>query len=133
VAVTPLDLLAPKGKVEASLFPGEASTALAERLQEYINDGVGKAASLSGAAHENAVKVWAYHRVFEQVFIRLANAPQSVSLADQGSKSYGARQADYFKQLADGYADEFGMLVVGSLAPESRFPPTVQVSNRVVW
>lgn len=133
MAVAPNDLRAPKGKVEASLFPGEASAALDERLQAYIDDGAAKSSALTGAAKDAATKAWAYHRAFDAVFIRLANQPQSVSLADQGSKSYGAKQAEYFKQLAEQYGDEFSMLVVGTATVESALPPTTFTANRIVW
>lgn len=110
MAVTPAQLLAPQGDLEASLFPGEATDALNMRLQGYISEGEAR------TSDDAAVRAWAYHRAFHAVYIRLTTTPHQVSFEDQGGHSYLMSQIENVYNLSRRYLEEFNALV-GTDAP----------------
>lgn len=109
MAVLPADLKAANGgRIEPELmFPDESPAALDQRLQKYIDEGVVKATGLTGTALDDAVKVWAYYRWADAMWIRLSSNPASVNLVDQGSSSYLQQQIQNFKDMADALLAEF--------------------------
>lgn len=134
MAVTPQDLLAPVGELEADLFPGEAedqetgSAKLVARLTAYIADAVAQ-----GATTDAGVKAWAYHRAYKAVYIAMSANPIQASEEGQGSSAYSVVQADRFKDLADEWLDRFNGEV--SVVPPSRqaTPGTQTQSVGFTW
>lgn len=124
MAVLPADLKAANGgRLEPSLlFPDEDATALDQRLQKYIDQGVVRAAGLTGTELDDAVALWAYHRAFEAVWVRLSSNPSSVQLNDQGSSQYLITQIQNFKDLSDAVLAEFEEVVDSGIADTSVWP-----------
>lgn len=124
MAVLPADLKAANGgRLEPSLlFPDEDATALDQRLQKYIDQGVVRAAGLTGTELDDAVALWAYHRAFEAVWVRLSSNPANVDLRDQGSASYLREQIQNFKDLSDAALEEFVDAVPEAAAADGDWP-----------
>lgn len=103
MAITPADLTAPLGDIEPSFFPNDDAGALTTRLQTYITDGTARAngAGVSAAQLDAAVKAWSYYRAYRAIWLRLSEAPGSVSLTDQGSKARTDQQREAFKVMSD--------------------------------
>lgn len=101
--ITPGDLRSPTGDLGDSLFPGESSGKLDERLQGYIDEGAAKAAAASviGEDASDLAKAWAYYRAYHAVYVRMLNDPSSVEMAGQGSKSSLWSQIEAMGKLAD--------------------------------
>src|SRR5678816_1648825 len=100
------------GRLEPELlFPEELPTAVDQRLQKYIDEGVVRATGLTGTDLDDAVKVWAYHRAFDAVFVRLSSQPASVTLNDQGAGSYLQQQIQNFRELSVAALEEFEEVV----------------------
>lgn len=103
MAVVPADLIAPAGDIESSFFPNDDSSALTVRLQGYIDDGAARAGTANVVAGEvdRAVTAWSYYRAYRAIWLRLSEAPSSVSLTDQGSRARTDQQREAFKLMAD--------------------------------
>lgn len=107
MSVVPSQLIAPVGMVELFMFPGETQTQVETRLQAYIDEAVDEKGSESDAA----TKHWAYYRAFTQVVLRLSTQAESVDVTDEGSHSYGSRQADRLRDLAGEHLAEWNALI----------------------
>jgi hypothetical protein len=94
VPLSPDDLLEPAGPIAPSFFPNESPSALATRLQAYLDDGARRvsATGLGGTAADDAVRAWAEYRAFNAVTNRLAVEAQSVTIADQGARTRSVEQ-----------------------------------------
>jgi hypothetical protein len=117
VPVSPTDLLAPKGEVTSSLFPGEDAALLETRLEGYIDEGEAR------SSDEDAVLAWAYYRVYHAVYVRLTTTASTVSFADQGSHSFLMTQIENVGRLRDQYLQQFRDITVqpaGETTRESR-------------
>lgn len=136
MAVTATQLLSPSGELDpGSLWPGESSADTTARLTGYIADGVSRVSELSGLAADRAVTVWAYHRAYHSVYLRLAALPSSVTINDEGSSSTTSAQMDAFRKLSAAKRDEFDEIVaeaqgeVGTGAVQ----PSAAARNRYHW
>ena len=66
MAVVAADLISPKGEIERTTFAGEDDTALTERMEAYITDGMERTTTITEPAErDRLVKAWAYHRAYE--------------------------------------------------------------------
>lgn len=135
MAVTAADLQAPKGVIEPeSMFPGLDAVALNDRLTQYIADGVTRVgAILTGTDADDAVKLYAYHRAYLAVYIRLSASPNSATLTDQASYAFSSAQIKAFGDLAQRYLADFEALIL--VPQEQQFPPgnTVAVETQYSW
>lgn len=129
MAVTAADLVAPKGELESSLFKGEDIVADGGRLDQYIAEAVAK-----GAASDEAVKAWAYHRTYLAVYLRMSSAPVKASLDDQGSREYDSKQAERFLARSNEMLNRYLDLTGGEAeaAPLQR-GQTGAVSTQILW
>ena len=136
MAVAAADLLSPTGEIEGpALWPGEDSSAVNARLAGYIEDGEAQAADIeAGAAHDAAVKAWAYHRAYLAVFIVLSRKASSVTVNDQASTSMVVAQIQNFKDLSDAKRAEFDGLVAEVAGTETAVTqPTVAAKTVIAW
>ena len=133
MAVTVSDVTSPVGELDAALlFPHEDEAALTTRITAYIAQGVTEAADVASADQDAAVTQWVYYRAYDAVWQRLAAQPISLTLSDQGSKTFGAAQADRFRALADAKRAAFDAY----LAPTQLTEPTAVSRARpiqTVW
>ena len=120
MAVTPDDLLAPSGPVEAELFPDEGDglvgTDLYERLESYIAQAVTKITD-SGvvlADPDPATTAWALHLTFQAAYIGFLARPASDNtyVSVLGAESHAKDQRDALKALADLYAQEYEGIII---------------------
>jgi len=136
MAISSADLIAPVGLVEASLFPGEASNVMAERLDGYLDEGYTRAtaAEADEANHDEAAKQWAYHRAFLQVYLRLSANPSQVDVDGKGSHQYLISQINNFKNLSDdALRAHQGLLVPVTVKRTTQTRPSHTVRNSFSW
>lgn len=140
MAVAPADLTAPKGAVQSSFFPDDDAAALSARLQLWITEGTERAEDISDAeANDRAVAAWAYYRAFTEFADRISAAPKTVELRDQGSRTYGDPQFEYWQKRAQGYLAEFERLLVeaaqdaGTVPSAPPVPATTSVPATFAW
>lgn len=133
MSVTDANLTSPVGELDpAVLFPGESAGDFTDRLDAYIRQGVIEAVALSGAEQDVAVTRWAYYRAYDAVAQRLTATAQSISLSDQGSRTYTLGQADRFQAKAAAYRALFDAgLATDSVDPGT--PITRSTRNVFVW
>jgi hypothetical protein len=120
------DLLAPRGLVESSLFPGEDAATLEARLQAYIDEGE------RNTGVEDAVKAWAYYRAFYAAYVRLTSQPSTRRFDDQGQSSYLVTQIQ--NVLAE--AERWKAVYDGLVSPVVEVRPasgTHSVDNTYSW
>lgn len=116
MAVLPSDLLAPQGELEPSLFPGDDSSSLSVRLSRYLSDAGAVLAgypdgSITPAQSDRAQSAYAYAESYAAIYRRMAAAPMSATLADQGSVTYNIAQMREFKALSESKRAEFTSLL----------------------
>lgn len=96
--ITPADVLAPKGRIEPDLFPGEGDgsggTALHARLAGYLADAYGR------SGRREMVLAWAHWRAFDAVCVRLAALPSQVTQEGAGGHAYAADQRQTVCRMA---------------------------------
>ena len=141
--ITPADLLAPKGPVEVTLFPGEnseasgsASTKLEIRLQEYIDRAEAKVSGVTLPDPDSATYAWALHLTFSAAYILACSRPtnENTMVAVLGSQGFSPDQRAALRSLADYYLGEYESVLaavpvdVPLLNAQSR-----QVTNRFEW
>ncbi|HEY7234904.1 MAG TPA: hypothetical protein VH539_12190 [Gemmatimonadaceae bacterium] len=136
MSITPADLLAPVGEIEPSFFPSDDDATLEARLQAYIDDGEAQAANAAvpDEGTDQAVEAWAYYRAYKAIWLRLSEAPSSLSFTDQGSRSRTDQQREAFHQLWQNYLAIYNGLTPAP-APQqatTRAPGGVAM-NRYVW
>lgn len=128
--VQPADLKSPAGKIDDSMFPGEATATLDVRLQTYITEGVAEVGSeLAGAELDAAVTLWAYYRAFEAVHLRMISTPASVNIAEEGSASFTGAQITSFLTMATEFRERFFAMLEPDAAVAQSIP-SGGVSNR---
>ena len=126
MAVSGMDLVAPSGEIDKSLFPSDSEMELMERLESYLTEAEGKKIGVSDAGK----KAWAYYRAFRAVFIRLSSTP-SARFDDQGDLKYSDAQINNFNNLAEKYLAEWEMIITAEV--ETGFGPTGSVKNKFTW
>lgn len=103
--LVPADLLVPSGRLTPALFPADDSPTLTARLQAYLDAGTAALASstltVTMPAFADALRWYAYWQAYTDVYTDLALTPQSASLTDQGSVTFGPNTARMFKDMAD--------------------------------
>jgi hypothetical protein len=134
--LSPGDLRSPTGDLGDSLFPGESSGKLDERLQGYIDEGYSKAsaAALAGDDADEAAKAWSYYRAYNAVYVRMLNNPSTVQMERQGQTSTLWSQIEAMGKLADAAKATFLEL----LPPESQvgtptLPETAAVPTQFTY
>ena len=120
--VTPADLVAPKGELEASLFPKEDIAASGGRLEQYLSEVNGS---------DEAKKAYAYYRAYRAVYVRMSSTPIRASLDDQGSREFDKGQADRFLALSEEWRAVYDVAI--AVAVPQRVSSTAAVATRIVW
>jgi hypothetical protein len=136
MAITSADLLAPLGDIEPSFFPSDDPAALDARLNAYIADGEAQAAAaqVPEVNTDAAVEAWAYYRAYKAIWLRLSEAPSSLSMIDQGSRSRTDQQREAFHQLWEQYLTLWnGLTPAPSPSIEAARAPGGVAYNRYVW
>lgn len=138
MAVAPADLLlSGGGPVDLSLFPGEGSNVILDRLGKYIANGAADprvANQTDLVRKDNLVRAYALQQVFQGVFIRMSSEPLTLNVTEKGGHGYSYEQIRGMKGLADKYYQDFlGLLVVPADSPASQLPGTVIIRNTVEW
>jgi hypothetical protein len=128
MAITGTDLIAPKGELDLSLFPGDTEIDLSERLDAFLLEAEGKKAGVS----DDGKKAWAYHRAFRQIFIRLSNFPAS-EVDDQGNVKYSDAQIQNFSTIAEDYKEQWDEIISGTDASSTIATGTGSVDNNPKW
>jgi hypothetical protein len=98
------DVIFPKGKVQADLFPGVDDTAVI--VQPWIDEGEEKAAGIGTELHDTAVLNWTYYRAFDAVATRMAGEPPQAA-ADGVSMQISSGRIAYFEKLAQEHLQAF--------------------------
>lgn len=133
MAVSPTDLTAPAGEVEPAWFPSDDTAALTARLQAYIDDGAARAQADGIIDVDEATTLWAYHRAYRAIWLRLSEAPSSLTMNDQGSRSRTDAQRDSFKAEADRLFTAYQSLIPASTPTTQQRFPSGAVSNKITW
>lgn len=136
--VAPADLLAPKGPVTTTLFPGEGVPELTVRLQQYIDNGEAdsRVAAMPADQQDALVRNYALYQVFRDVHIRMTAEPLTVSVTDKGGHGYSTEQIKSMKELRDRFLGDFeaGLVVEEAApAPPPSFPGSISVPTNVRW
>jgi hypothetical protein len=107
--ITPADLLAPKGPVEVTLFPGEsvgsAPTVLDTRLQEYIDQADTKTIGIAFPQPDDAIRAWALYLTFDAAYVLAISraSMENTMVPVLGSESFSKDQRDGLKAKASSY------------------------------
>lgn len=118
MAITPADLLAPKGPVEVTLFPGESiggsPTALESRLQEYIDQAEDKISGIAFPLPDSAVRAWSLHLTFDAAYVLAISRASMENMMTPvlGSETFSKDQRDGIKAKADLYASAYNDLLL---------------------
>jgi len=103
--LTDADLIAPKGEIEKSLFPGEDAAQLGLRLQGYLDDAYAKLDSLTTLPDsvdvDEAARSYAYYRAYNAVFLNMSRQAATASIEGEASRSFLASQIATFERLRD--------------------------------
>jgi hypothetical protein len=117
--ILPADLLAPKGPVEVTLFPGESTppegggdSPLIIRLLEYIEQAEIKSSEIAFPEPDTAVRNWALHLAFDAAYVLAISraATENSMVPVLGSEGYMKDQRDGLKAKADAYAAAYQLL-----------------------
>jgi hypothetical protein len=111
VPLAPSDLLEPQGPISPTFFPNESESALAERLQAYLDDGAQRAVAGGLAADDRAVLAWGEYRALNAVVLRLATESASVTIQDQGSRTRTVEQLRTITAARDMALDRWNLAV----------------------
>lgn len=137
MAVLVSDVLAPKGEVEPTMFPGEGSgaegTALYARLLEYVTEGRRRAIDLDLEDPDDGARKWAYYRAFRSKCVTLNALPSSIEQTEQGSHGYAADQRKTICGLAEYWLSEFNNLVPDTAVQPVDGPQTRSTPNNFSW
>jgi hypothetical protein len=131
VPIQPADFLAPQGDLEPDWFPDEED--VSARLAGYINEAAVKASGLVDEVLEAALVAWVYHRAYHSIWVRLSANPNSLTFADQGSRSYNQSQINSFRDLAREYLLEFNGYIAETPSQLTRAPRSTSVPNVYHW
>ena len=103
--LTAADLIAPKGEIEKSLFPGEDAAALELRLQSYLDQAYAKLDTLTTLPAsidvDEAAQSYAYYRAYQAVHLNMSRQAATASIDGEASRSFLASQIATFAELRD--------------------------------
>lgn len=120
MTLTADDLLEPKGELDATvLFPDAAPVDVKARLTSYLDTAADElgSAGVDSARVDRGARVYAYHRAYQALFLRLSANPTTKSLTDQGSLTYSMQQLVTFDTLSKQYRAEYDAILESGLAP----------------
>lgn len=121
MALHAVDLLTPRGRLNgAALWPGVVTDVVEESLEAFLDEGYGLAVGVSDP--DEAARLWAYYRAWDETHQRLLAMPSSVQTSDQGSASYLQVQITEFGRLAAGAKVEFDALVAEAAGTVTEWP-----------
>lgn len=133
---TAADLIEPKGQLSKGLFPEDTTEqAFEDRLQSYLNIAYSlltQAGVVSLAERDTAALAYAYHRAYKAIHQRLSSTPISVSLTDQGARTYSRDQIATFGNLASDYWTEWEAFIP-DLTPPPAIPPSAPAKTIFTW
>jgi hypothetical protein len=135
--ISPGDLRSPAGDLGDSLFPGESSGKLDERIQGYIDEGYDKAAAAGLTDpddQDEAAQAWSYYRAYNAVYVRMLNNPSTVTMEKQGQASTLWSQIEAMGKLADAALASYRELLpadVGAGPPS--LPETAAVPTQITY
>lgn len=131
-----IDLRAPTGDIERSMFPQDTSDELNGRLDGYLTEAYRLSqvtALTTEQLRDEAAKAWAYHRSYNAIYLRLSAAPNSVNLDDEGSMSRDPRLIQNFATLARQWLDQFREVLPVTRDLRTAVQGTTAVPNRYSW
>jgi hypothetical protein len=126
--IAPVDLLAPAGPVEATLFRDESMTVVITRLQTYINRAYAKIEGKAFPLPDEAATLWALYLAFDAAYILSCALPGNENSMVQilGSEGFHKDQRDGLKNKRDEYQMAYEVLEhslpqIGTIsAPQTR-------------
>ena len=133
--LTHANILQPGGDVEPKLFPHLTQSALESRITSYLTEGATRAADLavSSTDVERYTLAWAYYRTYFSIYIRLKGTPAKAAIDGQGDRSYDAKQAQAFLDLANDWKAIADGLVPPEDATTAARPETASFPHRIVF
>jgi hypothetical protein len=133
---TAADLIEPKGELSKGLFPeDETDQVFEDRLQSYLNSAYAlltQAAIADLALRDKGAIAYAYYRAYDAIYRRLSITPISVSLTDQGARTYSRDQIATFRNLALDWLAEWEE-IVPNLTPPPATAPTAPAKTIFTW
>lgn len=117
MAVTAADLKKPKGPVTNLLFPGVDSNVLDANLEAYIATAEADsriAAEPDASKTDRLTRALALHLAFQDAYIEANARPLQLNVAEKGGHGYSAEQLRNLRTLAQGFLDEFLLLLTPS-------------------
>lgn len=108
------------GVVSASFFPGDDDATMWFRLGNYLTEAYTTiGAALSGITADAAARAFAYSRAYEDAYSDRLLSPATLSLNDQGSRSYNSAQISGLNLQAIAYREQFDALMAASASAAS--------------
>lgn len=102
------DLIAPKGNLQAIMFPDGD---LEDNLEEWIAQATAKVTAVAESDQNEAVTQWVYHRAYLTIAERIASQPSSESYSGSPGTSivrgWGQNRADYWEEKAAAALQQF--------------------------
>jgi len=132
--ITTTSLIAPVGRIEPEMFPGDTPAMLQQRVAAYLVDAQTKpeVMVLDPESVNFAIQAWVYHRAFDAASVLMDSKAATVSLADQGSKSFLHEQIKQQRDRAQYWLDQFLELTVGDIRLRAPIRGTIAVRNTYV-
>lgn len=130
MAIGTNDLIAPAGKLQPNLFPGED---LPTYVAAWLSQAGTKLGNIPGGYQDAARAAWVYYRAYAHIADRLAGTPNSASVdsAAQVSQSIGKDRIAYFSNLSNRYLEEFEGYI--STPTDATAPASTWVHNRIIF
>lgn len=104
-------LIAPRGRIPATMFPELERDELETQLTAYIAEGETKAVDVDPTKQDEAVTRWAEYRAFDAAYVAALNTPIEASTDDVGSHSFNMKQIGELKTLSLDAKASFDALV----------------------
>lgn len=133
--LTHANVLQPGGDIEPKLFPHLSQTELENRIAEYLTEGATKAADLSipTADVDRYTLGHTYYRTYFSIYTRLIGTPARAGIQGQGDRSYDAKQAQAFLELANKWKAAIDALVPPEEATTPAYSETASFKHRNVF
>lgn len=136
MAVSGADLLdANGGDLRASYFPGKTPGQVEALLDEYVADGLTRAAGITDETQQDrAVTLWGYIRAYKAILLRMAaEDAASNTLNDQGSSTVTDSQFAAIQFLLAEAQKEFDVLVPPTVQGDLTLRITRSINNVSTW
>lgn len=106
MAVSPLDVLVPAGRIDPSIiWPGLAADKVQDKIGAFITDGAAR--STQAEDPDESTKLWVYYRAKDEQYQRMVGTPASATDSDEGSRQYTDRQIQLVREERDALFAEY--------------------------